>query len=161
MAWYNPATWEVFSDWGAASEFEDVDEAISQAASWIEAVADAKDWPDSAMSTADGRLAEAADDEDDVIQFWGNLAVTWDYEPPEGAEGWEELGDAFEAAAGAASRTAEGREQGTVGAVVGDAIADTLTDLDVTNPDSAMRWLLYAVLAIVALGVIVYAATRK
>ena len=154
MSWYDPTSWALFSDWGAASWSEELEAAVEQAEDWTGTVADAKGWSGEDLGRASDLIVSSAEAAEDVAAFWSLLASSWGAEG--GPEGWAELGDTFAAAATAAASTAEGRESGTVGEVVAGAAAGSAEDL-ADGADWLRTWGPWVALVLLVLGTVVLA----
>lgn len=162
--WWDPTSWALFSDYGASAWAEDIEEAVTQAETWVESAAIGRGWSQDVLSAAVANIQYAATDATDAGTFWGRLVMAWDDTPTDvqklGGKGWTKLRDSFASAAGTAGTVAKGRDAGSVGEVIGgtvEATEDDLTDMAAF----AKKWGPWIVLVIVILGVIAFAATRK
>tara|TARA_Y100000296_G_scaffold59657_1_gene68958 strand:- start:648 stop:1187 length:540 start_codon:yes stop_codon:yes gene_type:complete len=121
--------WSWFSDWGTADEYESIGAAETQAVHWFDQVANEKQWTPEDENLGMGLITQAVSDSSTAQGFWANLATSWEA-MGNGVDGWDALTDVWAAAAGTAATVAEGREQGTVGAVVEGTVAATQEDLN-------------------------------
>lgn len=138
MAW---DSW--FSDWGAASWSEEVEAADQQAREWVDATSRARGWSDYWRDSFVACInAALASDADTAVAYWlevTRLCSEWiasveagGVKPPDGVT---KLRDTFASAAGAATTTAAGRDEGSVSAVVGGTVAGVAEDIaTATNP---------------------------
>jgi hypothetical protein len=137
VAWYDPTTWEVFSDWGASDWSEDPDAAKVYAEDLIERTAEERGWTTTQLNDAYNfasqarTTAGAVGTEDPLsatLTFWSELASRF-LLYPDGPAGWYELAETFDQALVTTETTAESRDEGTIGAVAEGTVANTDDDL--------------------------------
>lgn len=159
MSWYNPLSWQVWSDYGVAAWSEDLESAVQQAEAWTERTAAARGWTDGQLLYAGQLIRNAAQGQQGALDFWRRLDQLWESRD---LPGWDELGETWAAAAGAARSTAAGRDAGSIGEVVGGAAAAAAVDT-AELADWGRRYGLWVVGALVVVSVVVYAgvAARK
>ncbi len=135
MPWWDPTSWELFSDWGTSAWAEDLGAAVDQSLEWIGQVAATKAWSDEWIDYAAALVAACEEaTSPDVEWYWITLAAWWDDTYSEasaaGIEGWAELAATFHQAAGTTATVEESREEGTVGTVAEGTVTNTGSDLE-------------------------------
>lgn len=149
----------LFSDWGAADEYEELEAAKSQALTWLSSVASAKGWSSfykGSVETFINQAATAADGwfSDDVTGFYQGIvdrmdgvADAWVASGTPLPTNWDKLRNTYASAAGAAERTLEGRQAGSVATVVSGTVEGAVEDVKTAvNPaKSLIPWIVGAV----------------
>lgn len=160
--WWNPLSWEVFSDWSGTSWAEELGDAVRQAYEWVSTTAEARGWSAEAEAEAGYYIATAeANASGDVGAFWSGLSSEW----PTGGSypaGWSDLADAWASASGTVRTTEAARDEGSLGDVaagtakgISDDIVESSTWLRTWGP-----WIA-GVVVVLLLLVFVYVKANK
>jgi hypothetical protein len=132
-----------FSDWGAASEYEDIDAAQAQLATWMASAVTNNGWPAEAAAAVVAGGQEVLDsletwfgyDVGTAADYWSQVATWADYWVTEAGfstaalDNWTSWVDTFQSAVDSSATTEDAREAGEVSTVVSGTAAATVTDL--------------------------------
>ena len=133
----------LFSDWGSASEYEDIDAAQVQLEAWMATAVSENAWPaeaaqaiveggDQVLSSLEGWFGV---DLGTASEYWGQVAASagdWVEEEgfnPDDLTNWDAWQAAFDSAAGTATSNEEAREEGSLATVAEGTLAATVEDL--------------------------------
>ena len=97
------------SSWAA-----DREAAFDYAMSVVGTTSDARGWPTVTYDMASGYVAVAYDESDSAASFWEALSKTWPNNPS--VDGWNELGEAWGAATGSATKALDTKSSVAVAA---------------------------------------------
>lgn len=132
-----------FSDWGAASEFEDIDASQDQLETWMASAVTNNGWPAEAAAaivTGGQQVLDSLEtwfgyDVGTAAQYWEQVAddaagwVTEEGFDPDELTNFDSWVATFESAADTSAGTEEAREEGEIATVIAGTAAATVTDL--------------------------------
>ena len=139
------------SSWGSSPGSESVSDAAELARTYIARVAAARSWLPYWEETAEVFISQAAARASDSTGFWSSLAALWAAHEASLRRsgnaaalpaGWSELGATWASGQSMADQTAQGREAGTVQALVEEVRADIAQKADPSR--SLVPWVVLA-----------------